>query len=303
MRWSQLWTYVNQLATTFFSEDLEEETLREAHDFEPNTSHQYQKTFPSPSTNTTEAKQMRIIAVNSRIATVLTRHIFRPVGMDNSFAVAVSNLARANPDMESFYRSSHLAVLESLPDYRLSIVTRTVKAAVAEIVSSVSCIVKAENKEEFRARLEDVCKRASEEWQAFQRYSERYEADMDGDKACYEHVPLWQPAKAQTPKTNGTAKTPSLGPVQNVQKAAEQAEVKTPSAAIVTSVWPLLKVVGTAGADPEISGLALFSDQTRRVEEQVRRENRKASREESKQDDWKSSKRPVSLGAFLQGSP
>lgn len=301
-RWSQLWTYINQTATDFFSEDLDEKTAWEAHEFEPSTSHQYPKTFPAPVTNTTEAKQVRIIAVNSIIARALTRHIFRPIGIDGGLATAVSNLAGTNPGMEAFYRSSHLAVLDSLPDYKLSVVNRAVKAAVTEILGSVSCILKDEKKEDFRAHLEDVCKTADREWQVYQRYQERYEVDMDGDKACYDHVPLWKPSSADAPKSNGTAKMPSSGPVQNGQKT-EHTEVKTSSAAIVTSVWPLLKVVDITGAAPRISGLALFSDQTRRVEEQVRRENRKASREESKLEDRKSGKRPVSLGAILQSSP
>lgn len=294
-----MWTKVNQVATDFFSEDLDKKTLGEAHEFEPRTSHQYSKPFPSPATNTIEAKQMRIIAVNSIIATALTQYIFRPIGMDSGFATAMSDLASTNPDKEAFYRSSHLDVLDSLPDYRLAIVNRAVRAAVADTVNSVRYILKDENREQFRVQVEDIYKMADREWRAFQRYEERYEVEMDGDKACYDHAPLWKPSKATTPKSNGTAKMPSLGPVQNGQKM-EHVEVKTSSAAVVTSVWPLLRVVGIAGAVPSVSGLALFSDQTRCVEEQVKRENRKASREESKQDDRKSGKRPVSI---LQSSP
>lgn len=252
----------------------------------------------------TEAKQMRIVAVSSIIANALTRHIFRPIGMDISFEAAMSDAARANPGLESFYRSSHLAILESLPDYKAFVVTRSVKAAVAEIISSVGCILTAENKQAFQDHAEDVCRTASRVWQAFQRYDERYEVDMDGERSCYEHASLWKPAREGAPcKTNGAAKTPSPAPVQNGQRAAERAEVKVPSASVVTSVWPLLKIVGTAGAVPRISGVALFTDQTKRVEEQIRRESRRASRGDGKQDDRKSSKRPASIGAFLQGSP
>ena len=301
-RWSQLWTYVNHVVTTFFSEDLDEKTLKEAHDFVPSTSHQYPRDFPSPANNTPEAKQMRIIAVNSIIATALTRHIFQPIGIDRAFATAVSEMAHTNPDMEAFYRSSHLAVLDNLPGYRLSVVSRATKAAVADILTFVGCILNDDNKEKFQACIEDICKRADSEWQVYQRYGERYEVDMHGDKACYDHAPLWKPSKEDTFRSNGTAKAPSPGPSQNGQKT-EYAEVKASSAAVVASVWPLLKVVGIAGIVPKISGLALFSDQTRRVEEQVRRENRKASREESKQEDRKSGKRPLSLGAYLQSSP
>lgn len=300
-RWEELWIVVNQLATAFFSEDLDPEALLEANGFTISTSHQYSKAFPCPATNTTEAKQMRIIAASSIIAIALSRHVFRPVGMDSGLDRAVSELARTNPEMESFYRASHLAVLENLDEYRRPLTNMAIKRAVTEILSSVSQILPPARAQEFHVNLQDVCERAEREWQVFQRYEERYEVDMDGDKAYYDHAPLWKPSKENTPKSNGAVKTPSVGPVQNGQRAAEHAEVKASSAAIIVSVWPLLKMVGPAGADLQISGLALFSDQTRRVEEQFKRESRKASREENKRDDGKHSKR-LSV-SILRGSP
>lgn len=249
---------------------------------------------------------MRIVGVGSAIASALTRHIFRPpVGIGGGFDVALSGLARADPDMESFYRSSHLAVLGKLSEYRASVFNRAVKTAVSEILTSVDRILPATKMQEFRVHLEDVCRIADEDWQAIQRYKERYEVDMDGDKRFYEHVPLWRPVGAESPKTNGAAKTPPPGQASHGQKAERRspAEGGAKPVPIVTSVWPLLRVVGAAGTVRMISGWALFSDQTREAEEQVLRESRRAGREEGRRDEKKGGPRPISLGKFLPGSP
>lgn len=301
-RWPELWKAVEKLATDFFSADLDPETLRAAHDWVPVTSHQSTRAFPAPPTNTSEAKQMRIIAVESTIAAILTRHVFQPVGLDTGFATALSHLAHTSPDKESFYRSSHLAVLDSLAEYRLTVANRAVNDAVAEILGSVSRVVPAARMQKFQDQLGKVCSEAYGAWQVFQQYGERYEVDMDGDVESYDPVPLWQSSPAETPKTNEAGKTPSPGPVQN-GKRAERAERVTPWTTLVTPVWPLLKVVSAGGAVPRMSGLALFPDQTRAAEEQVMRANRRASRGGGKKEERKSGSRPVSLGAILQSSP
>lgn len=247
---------------------------------------------------------MRIVAVDSIIALALTQHIFRPVGMDNAFATAMTTLAHTNPDMEAFYRSSHLIVIDQLSGYTRSVVDQARKTAIKEIINSVTQILPAEKIRDFRIHLEDVCRVAEGEWQTFQRYTERYELDMAGDVHCYDPVPLWQPASTESPKGNGAAKIPAKGQACNGQKVERPlpSEGKGKSAVLVTSVWPLLRAVGTAGAVTTFSGWALFSDQTKEADEQVMRAKRQTSREEGKQEEKKSGSRPLSLGAFLPGS-
>lgn len=302
-QWSQLWGEVNQLATDFFSDDLAQETLQATHSWAPSTRARYEKEFPCPANNSSVAKQMRIVAVTAIVASALTLHIFRPVGMDKALADATSELARTDPEKESFYRSSHLAVLESLQNYKLSVTNRAVTSAFSKIHDSVAWMLSEERSKEFRDRLDGVCRLANAKWQVFQTYRERYEVEMEGDRD-YEPVSLWQPPRGDARGANGVNGAATAPAPLNGQKREHKKSAEEKPAVVVTPVWPLIKVVGLEGEDTRISGLALFSDQTRAAEEQIRRARRVSSREEGKQEEKKNgSSKPLSIGKFLPSSP
>lgn len=245
---------------------------------------------------------MRTIAASTTIALALTRYIFRPIGLDDGCAEAMSRLARENPNMESFHRSAHLAAIDAQPDYRDTIIDRAVKAATADIIQSVGQILLAANIREFQSQLEGVCRTAQREWRVFQQYKERYEVDMAGDDRFYDSVPLWEPAEAASPKTNGAANKSAQDAARNNQKTERTlpAKQKSKSAILVAYVWPLLKVVDASGYVPKLEGLALFSDQTKEAEEQIMRLNRQVNRKEGKQDE---KMRPISIRMFLPSPP
>ncbi|SPN99202.1 uncharacterized protein DNG_02239 [Cephalotrichum gorgonifer] len=305
-RWIELWKMINQLATDYFSDDLDPDTLQGARGWKPSTSEEGSTNFPSPATNSKEAKQMRIIAVDTAIALALMEHIFWPVGIEREFSEALSDLACLSPDMESFHRSSYLAVIDKMEDYQNETVDRAVKAARKEILSSISQILPEAKTKDFGNRLEHVCKVAAREWRIFQQYKERYEVDTAAGENSYRPVPLWQPAaEASSPRTNGAARHPTSDDTRSNQSAERPSPSrrKSKSSAVVTCVWPMLKVANTSSSVPNIPGLALVSYQTSEAEEQVRREKRRTSRGESKEDENTNISRPMAkIGKFLPGS-
>jgi len=253
-----------------------------------------------------KAKQMRIVGVDSIIASALTRHIFRPIGRDDDFVAALSELAVSNPNMESFCRSSHFAVMEKLPRYRDSVIDKAVKAAVRDVIKGVSPILSDATIRQFRIDLEDTCRIAEQEWQVFQRYKKRYEVDMEGDKEFYFPVPLWQPSEGNDSREVNRSETKSAqDQAGNGQKGKQlpSTERRPDLGPIVTSVWPLLRVVEANGANPLFSGWALFWDQAKVAQEQVKKANREAARSVNKQDETKRSPRPLFHAAFSAGSP
>lgn len=106
---------------------------------------------------------MRVVAVSPVITSAITHHILRSqFGIDGGFDDALFRLVSADPEMESFYRSFHLAVIGKPPEYRASVLSRAVNTAVTGM-TSVHQILPTTKTQEFRVELEDVCRIAGKD--------------------------------------------------------------------------------------------------------------------------------------------
>jgi hypothetical protein len=302
-----MWSWVSELATRHFEVNLDAGNLPAVAVWKVELREKYSVDFPLPATNLTEAKQMRIIAVQFIIAKALTRHIFCPAGRDDTFAKIASAVAAEKPDLESFHRSTYLMMIEHQPGYKDFMIERAVMEVTNEIMDRVSStMLSGERREQFRGDVENVCKDIAREWQGFQLCQEKYEADMSGDKDNYYPTPLWEGpanAKRHSPKVNGAEKKPGQDNSGHSQRGKQQhpstsvGDAKVLQSTIVTAVWPSLRIPSVEG--PIYSGWALFADQAKDAQEQAMRSNRHSIRNGAKQDEQKSSPRAPSLGAFF----
>lgn len=132
--------------------------------------------LPLPPSNTSAAKQMRVVAGLMMLAKALVTHIFKSTYMTKSheFDKVLSLIAQQHPLQESFVRA---ALLRALPDTQKKVQEESVDKVVQEVSKAVGPWL--QNEQAFVAGLRQVCDRASITWALLQRVEERIWPDVN----------------------------------------------------------------------------------------------------------------------------
>ncbi|KAK4111085.1 hypothetical protein N656DRAFT_780877 [Canariomyces notabilis] len=155
--------------------------------------------IPLPLSNSGEAKQMRQAAFLAVLAREMGQNIFQPTYLfsDNKELIEIlEDLAEdpSRPEREAHLRSVLLAATEWVP-HTSAIEARHMQAVVQTVLNYVLGLVPKEKQSTFKSKLENLCKKACEDWKVFQRLEGRVELDFKPDEDeedCW--LPLFDPS-------------------------------------------------------------------------------------------------------------
>jgi len=236
--------------------------------------------LPLPCSNSPLAKQMRVALVLSAVAHELCKHIFQPTYLlkkTSELNVFLKNLAKRNHDLESHLRSILLKAGNETENNIDSMHRPCVLAAFNSVVLVVSPLIPVSKREEFEKGLQNLCRRAYEEWKSIQILEDHVGPDMEPTDfskkpdrwKSYTFTPPSpsQPTNLKQQRANGTAVT--RGPSKGPQAASTQARGnEAPKLKDGIVVWPAFVNVSYPGEDALAGGLILPKSMIEAAEEE-----------------------------------
>ncbi len=166
----------------YFYVDLEEAVLADHSRWEAIRSHERVKKnhIPTPLSNKTGAREMRVAAVLAILGSALAEHVFQPTYLLKSgmeLWEVMAELAIDDPARESYLRS---VLLDVFPGNQKTIATQFAGEAADEVFNCVkNLLLTPQNREAFQSALSTFCKLASEEWIPLQFLQEKIEPNFD----------------------------------------------------------------------------------------------------------------------------
>ncbi|KAF3768501.1 hypothetical protein M406DRAFT_71499 [Cryphonectria parasitica EP155] len=249
-----LFTEAYSMVKKYFGDDVPDQIGKDAKAWEAlrghvAVSHPYK--IPLPSSNSPQAKQMRVAAVLAVLGHHLAEQILQPLfiledgGELNEF---LSELASDDPPREAFLRSTLLAALTSA-DQRENRQER-VKDVFQAVISAAQPLLADGKRDGFRRALRDLCARYCETWSEIQHLEDKIEWSLDVDEPDnFELLQLPNPAgetaseatsnnqASGTPKT-GSNRPPNSSVSQLSRPSSNTASQLRGNEAIVAPVWP-----------------------------------------------------------------
>jgi hypothetical protein len=206
--------------------------------------------IPLPLSNSGIAKQMRQAAFLAVLAREMGQKIFQPTYLfsDNRGLVQIlEDLADdpSGPEREAHFRSVLLAVAKWVPDLTSEIEVSHIQAVVETVSDYVLGLVPKEKQSTFKYRLEDLCKKACEDWKVFQKLECRVELDLkpDEDKEdCW--LPVFDPSlplekeTRQKRRQNGTASNSGSETTPTVLDKETKIAAASRDLVDAVAVWP-----------------------------------------------------------------
>ncbi len=200
--------------------------------------------IPLPSSNSPEAKQMRIAAVLAVLGHNFATYIFQPFYLvdGTEFSEFLSDLASEDPKREAFLRSALLATITA-EEQKATTHERT-EIVLDMILPAVKTLLEDGNRDSFRKALGELCQHCCETWSEIQRLEDRVDGSTHVDiPALWDllelpHIPQdtgsTSGGSKPTRQANGTA-----SPAQRPDSKASQPTVNAENIGnIVGAVWP-----------------------------------------------------------------
>ncbi|RYP75034.1 hypothetical protein DL771_002682 [Monosporascus sp. 5C6A] len=159
----RIFATVNNLAKTFFSENLSRSVLGDD-DLWKDIDEQI-RWLPLPASNTLDAKQMRIAACIAALGSRFVQLIFVPVYQQSDtggLSGLLSSLAAADAPRETYLRS---VLLDVLPEDQTSIRKQRIAEIVRAVCTGIGRLLEDQKKAAFRDGVEEACNVAAECWQ------------------------------------------------------------------------------------------------------------------------------------------
>ncbi|KAJ9154903.1 hypothetical protein NKR23_g2569 [Pleurostoma richardsiae] len=165
------------LVDSYFNADLERTVLDDSDRW--TSLKKSKQSIPLPLSNTTAAKQMRVAAVLTILASELAKNIFQPTYLateGEELSELMTDLAGPEPQRERYLRS---VLLAADPESQQETARTRVSRVVREVTGCVGPLLPIEKQGGFQSALEKLCRQVCEQWTRLQRIPEKIEPYLD----------------------------------------------------------------------------------------------------------------------------
>ncbi|KAK1590692.1 uncharacterized protein LY79DRAFT_197401 [Colletotrichum navitas] len=244
------------------------------------------RAIPVPSTNSSDAKKMRVAASLAILAFALEEHVFQPTYLlgDNELPKLLYELSTSDFEKEAHLRS---VLLTLSPSKHKAHASERAKKASNCLLSYMSPLLPASKQNGFASALEKICQDASHCWGRVQRLADRVELimsyDIVPDKDTWKLMEFpgmdGQPSKAQG--------APPPGGKKNGAKPKTEASGSSSGAVenFEAVVWPTFVLFDENDAQETLhEGLALNKLQVKDAQEEEKLGFRAGHRRMTRQD-------------------
>ncbi|EON96771.1 putative mei5 protein [Phaeoacremonium minimum UCRPA7] len=173
------------LVKNYFSDDLSDQICRNTAAWEALRKHDAvsRHKIPLPSSNSPQAKQVRIAAVLAVLGHHLAEQVFQPLYVreeGGELDDLLSDVASEDPPREAFLRSVLLAALSTEEQQDRS--RERLKNVLQQVISAVQPLIADSKQDAFRRTLIDICGRYCKAWSEIQHLEDRVEWSLDDDE-------------------------------------------------------------------------------------------------------------------------
>ncbi|EFR04885.1 hypothetical protein MGYG_07886 [Nannizzia gypsea CBS 118893] len=203
-KFDELWSFATTEIHSCLTEDLSSKALqdRTAWDHFRKWADTLRHRIPLPHSNSSAAKDMRLVLTLAILAREIDRQIFQPTYIfpeDNQLREILVDLAATDSEKELFSRRLLLSIN---PEAQAEAGRSRIQAVVRNTSQCFFKLLSESKYEEFRRCIEKVAQRAADFWQPIQRAKSKYEPDFEPTESG---DPEWKPFVFPGGPENGPA--------------------------------------------------------------------------------------------------